>query len=136
MSSTVQTEMCIRDRLQGALGMFLIMLGIVMLLVPTLIIPVWPWTLTALTARALGAWMCGLGMAAGHCALEGDLRRGRGVFISTMIFCVLQLIALARYSSQFAWGSTAASLYLGTLLLIGILGLLGLVLRTSSEVHR
>lgn len=122
--------------LQGVLGLFLIMIGIMMLLAPALVIPVWPWTLTALTARALGAWMCGLGMAAGHCALEGDLQRGRGVFISTIIFCALQLIALARYSSQFAWGSITGSLYLAILLLIGLLGVLGVVLHISSEVHR
>ncbi len=114
--------------IQGLLGVFLMLLGMIMLISPVALIPMWPWALTALTARAVGAWMLGLGVAAGHCAFEGDLRRGRTVFISIIVFCMLQLIALARYASEFAWASTQANIYLAILLVIGLIGIMGIVL--------
>ncbi|MGH2704712.1 MAG: hypothetical protein ACRDJ4_06365 [Actinomycetota bacterium] len=37
----------------------------------------WPWALTPLTGRAIGAWLVGIGVAAFHALAEGDLRRLR-----------------------------------------------------------
>ena len=39
-----------------------------LLIAPTAVMALWPWTLTALTGRAIGAWLIGLGIAAGHAA--------------------------------------------------------------------
>src|SRR5213596_1055150 len=40
--------------------------GVGLLLLPTVVGSVWPWTLTALTGRAIGAWLVGIGFAALH----------------------------------------------------------------------
>ena len=50
------------------------------------------------------------------------------MFISIIVFCMLQLIALARYASEFAWASTQANIYLAILLVIGLIGIMGIVL--------
>lgn len=112
---------------QGLIGLSMLLLGMVMLILPAIIIPIWPWTLTPLTARAIGAWLLGLGIAATHCVYECDMRRGRGVFLSSTVFFALQMIALLRYPDQFDWGSPAGMLYVIVLMFIGIIGILGVV---------
>jgi hypothetical protein len=90
----------------------LLALGLALLLVPTATMAAWPWQLTPLTARAIGAWLIGLGIAAGHAAREADLWRVRPMMVGAAVFCVLQFIALARYSGSFAWGTPAGWTYL------------------------
>jgi hypothetical protein len=57
----------------------------------------WSWPLTALTGRAVGAWLIGLGIAAGHMAWENDWLRARAGAISFSAFGLLQLAALLRF---------------------------------------
>jgi hypothetical protein len=99
----------------------LLVLGLALLAVPEAVAPLWPWPLTALTGRAVGAWLIGLGVAAGHAARERDLLRARPVMVSAVVFCVLQFIALARYAGEFAWGSASGWVYL--LFLVVFLGI-------------
>ena len=37
----------------------------------------WPWALTPLTSRAVGAWLLGIGLTTAHAAWEGDWARLR-----------------------------------------------------------
>ncbi|GAB4189245.1 MAG: hypothetical protein OHK0022_01430 [Roseiflexaceae bacterium] len=90
----------------------MLLLGVALMLAPLAAAPLWPWQLTALTARAIGAWLIGLGIAAAQAAWEGDLGRARVMLISAVLFSVLQLIALARYPAAFAWTSPQGVLYL------------------------
>jgi hypothetical protein len=53
----------------------LILLGLALLFAPLEAMRLWPWTLTPLTARAIGAWLVGLGIAAAHETWENDLLR-------------------------------------------------------------
>ncbi len=48
--------------------------GGALFLAPELAGPLWPWALTILTARMLGAWLIGLGLAAAQALWENDLR--------------------------------------------------------------
>jgi hypothetical protein len=97
--------------------------GITLFLLPDASRPLWPWTLTTLTARAIGAWLVGLGVIMIHAFREGDLARIRPVGGGLTLFGVFQLVALARYPDRMAWGTPAAWLYLlflASLLPIGL----------------
>lgn len=111
--------------LLGINATVMLLLGVALMLVPTAAAPLWPWQLTALTARAIGAWLIGLGIAAGQAAWEGDLGHARVMLISAVVFSVLQLIALARYPSAFAWGSPQGMVYLVFLIDLLVVGAYG-----------
>ena len=101
-------------------------LGIALFAAPSAAAPAWPWTLTPMMAQAIGAWLIALGVAAGHALAERDALRLRPAAAGYVVLAVLLLVALARYSHQFAWGSTSAIVYLiflATMLLAGVAGL-------------
>src|SRR2546426_2156771 len=99
--------------------------GVGLLLLPTVVGAVWPWTLTALTGRAIGAWFVGVGFAALHATRENDLSRIRPLEGGYAVFAALQLVALARYSgsSYLDWGAPAMWVYVGFLLSILFVGI-------------
>src|SRR5688500_17643515 len=75
--------------------------GVLLFLVPGSIIPFWPWELTPLTARAVSAWMMAYGLACVTVNRENNTSNTAGTRLSLLAFCVLQLIAVARYFSSF-----------------------------------
>ena len=100
--------------------------GIALFAAPVATAPAWPWALTPLVARATAAWLISLGVASVHALLERDARRLRPAAVGYVLLVVLQVIALARYPHQFAWGSTAGIIYLivlATMLLVGSVAL-------------
>ena len=97
--------------------------GAGLFLAPTVVGSVWPWTLTALTARAIGAWFLGLGVAAVHGLWENDFLRIRPLAGGYIAFSILQLGAVARYVGDVNWSSPAAWVYLAFLLTILPIGL-------------
>ena len=86
----------------------------------------WPWTLTPLTARAVAAWLIALGVAAVHASWERDWGALWPVAVTYTTFGVLQLLALARWGDAVDWGDVAAWIYVGAVLTILALGVLGL----------
>ena len=90
----------------------MVAVGLALFVLPDATRPLWPWTLTTLTARAIGAWFLGIGVIAFHAFRENDLVRIRPVGGGLTFFGILQLVALARYSDQMMWGTVAAWLYL------------------------
>lgn len=96
-------------------------LGLALLLAPGAAAPLWPWALTPLTGRAVGAWLISLAVAAGHTAWENDHRRVRPASTSQLVLGVLQLVALARYGGEVRWGEPAAWIYV--LVIMVMLGL-------------
>jgi len=111
-----------------AQGTILGAVGLALLLAPSTIAPLWPWSLMPLCARAIGAWLVSLGVAAAHAAWENDYQRIRPAAVSYLVLVALQLVALARFPGDFAWGSRAGMLYLAFLawmLVVGVLLNLG-----------
>jgi hypothetical protein len=100
-------------------AVFTLLAGIILFLLPAAIIPFWPWTLTPLTARAIGSWLTAYGLACTAVYRENDLPNTMGTRASLMTFCVLQFIALARYFSSVDWAKPLAWIYL-LVLLIGV----------------
>ena len=85
----------------GLQGAVMLVLGITFLIAPSDTAPhIWPWALSDLTARAIGAWLVGLGIAALHAVLENDSRRVRAGMVGYAAFGVLQLIAVARFAAE------------------------------------
>jgi hypothetical protein len=111
----------------------LILLGCAFLIAPAAVIPLWPWALTELTGRAIGAWLVGLGIAAAHETWENDLLRGRPVMVSSVVFSLLQVIALVRYPSEPDWGHPAMWLYLLFLLNFLVVGIGGWRMRRQVQ---
>lgn len=111
--------------LLGVHAAVLVPIGIALLIAPTVVVPWWPWTLTPLTGRAIGAWLLGLGIAAAQAVGENDWRRIHPATMSYTVFAVLELAALGRYPNELAWetpGSWIYLLFLASALGIGLLG--------------
>lgn len=96
--------------------------GVVLLAIPAYAATWWPWTLSELTARAIGAWLVGLGWAAAQGQLSGDLRTVRPVALTSVAFVILQALALLRYGDALAWPSASAIGFVTVLLAIGVAG--------------
>jgi hypothetical protein len=99
----------------AAQAVVLLGLGVALFAVPTAVAQAWPWTLTALTGRAVGAWLIGLGVAAAQLCRENDWARIRPAAASYVIFALLQCVALARYPGEIDWGDSRAWVYVGFL---------------------
>lgn len=106
-------------------ALIMIPLGIALLVAPEPTIRIWPWSLTALTGRAIGAWSLALGVAAAHAVWENDWARVQVATMSYTVFGVFELIALARYSQTVNWSSASAWIYvifLASVLVVGVYG--------------
>jgi hypothetical protein len=110
-----------------AQGAVMLILGIGLFLAPTVFASMWPWQLTPLTGRAIGAWLVGLGIATLHANWENDWLRGFPASVSYTALGVLQLIALARFGDAVAWGSASTWVYLLFLVSVPAIGVYGLV---------
>ena len=91
------------------------LLGAALVLVPSDVLDWWPWSLTVLTARAVGAWLVIVGLTAGQAAWENDWKRLRPLCATYVVLGVLQLAAVARYPDEVEWSSPAAWLYIAAL---------------------
>lgn len=100
-------------------------LGLGLFLGPGVTLALWPWMLTPLTARAIGAWLLGLGLAAAHATVENDWGRVAVATHSYVLLGVLELVALIRYPNTLDWGRPATWVYilfLVSFLLVGVYG--------------
>ncbi len=104
-------------------GVTMFAVGTVLFVSPGLI--GWPWPLSALTSRAIGAWLVSFGLAAGLAVAERDLDRLRAPTIAYLVFGVAELAALARFADTLAWDDPAAWVYLGALVLVVLTGAAG-----------
>ena len=109
-------------------GVGMLGVGLGLFLGPDIVKQVWPWGLTPLTARAIGAWLIGIGFAALHASRENDFLRIRPLAGGYIAFAILQFIAIARYSADVNWSAPAAWVYLtflGSILPVGLFAWLG-----------
>jgi hypothetical protein len=93
----------------------------------------WPWPLTPLTGRAVGAWLLGTGFIAAHVAIENARERVDIAQLSYAAFGVLQLVAVARYWDTPEWSALGAVAYLSFLATITGVGLYGWLTRTGDS---
>src|SRR6266545_4335059 len=98
-----------------AQGGAMLAFGVGLLAAPTVVGSVWPWPLTALTGRAVGAWFVGIGFAAFHGVRENDFLRIRPLGGGYTVFAILELAVLGRYSGSIDWSGASAWVYLAFL---------------------
>lgn len=77
--------------------------GLALLLFPVAAAPIWPWDLTPLTGRAVGAWLLSLAVVAVHAVRENSYRRVRPAAWAFVAFGLLEFVALYRYADTMDW---------------------------------
>lgn len=119
--------------LLAGIATVLLLTGVALLVLPAQAAALWPWPLTALTGRAVGAWLVGLGWAAAYARSGGDARTVRPLGVSALAFALLQALALLRYGDVLAWGGAPALGFTAVLLAIGAAGGWILALRPGAR---
>jgi hypothetical protein len=100
----------------GAHAALMLPIGAALFVAPGTADVLWPWTLTPLTGRAVGAWLVGIGIAAVHSLREDDWQRVRPAMVAYGLLGSLELIALARYGGFVDWSSVSAYVFLVTII--------------------
>ena len=96
---------------------------------PALLIPIFPWKLTPLTARSLSGWLMIVGTIMFSMSRENDRTRTR---LATPMFILLLpalLLQMGRFANQVNWSNPALW---GSLVLFAIIGFCGLYLAKGS----
>lgn len=115
----------------------MLLLGLGLLFAPTSVAPsTWPWALSALTGRAVAAWLIGLGISAIQTARNNELTNFEGSMIAYLAMGVLQLVALVRFATAdhpitgqpvLDWSDARTWIYVAFLVSIAVVGALGAV---------
>ena len=92
----------------------------------------WPWVLTPLTGRVLGAWTVGLGLVFLRSAASRDAFVALPSFIGAGIFGVFELSTLLRFSDDIDLGSPAAISLIVFLLVTLIVGVAGSIIAPKA----
>jgi hypothetical protein len=97
--------------------------AIVFVIAPDVLNPIWPWTLTPLTGRAVGAWLAAVGSTALVTWYENEFVRLQLTAVAVWLFGALQLLAMARFASTVNWSNPLAWLLVLLWLAIVAIGL-------------
>lgn len=93
---------------------------------PTTAETLWPWTLTPLTARVVGAWLVAFGVATALAALAGDLERLRTATVAYTVFGVLVLAVVVWHRSTVAWDRPVTWAFVAVAVAIVLTGAAGI----------
>ena len=92
----------------------------------------WPWALTPLTGRAIGAFLVGFGAAAAFAVAENELGRLHGAALAYATLGALELAAAALYGGDFTASAAGVALYLAVCVSVLAVGLYGAVRNRGS----
>ncbi len=109
----------------AAQGTIMLVTGITLFISPATGSTFWPWALTPLTSRAIGAWLIGIGVIALHMTWENDHVRNRIGYISYAVLGILQAVSLVRYAGEVNWSMAGSWVYLLFVISIIPIGLYG-----------
>ncbi len=109
----------------AAQGTIMLVTGITLFISPATASTFWPWALTPLTSRAIGAWLIGIGVIALHMTWENDHVRNRIAYISYAVLGILQAVSLVRYAGEVNWSMAGSWVYLLFVISIIPIGLYG-----------
>jgi hypothetical protein len=87
-------------------GLVMLAVGIYLFVASTSADALWPWSLTPLTARAVGAFVAGFGASALHAVVADDVLRFEGAAFGYAALGALELLAVALHAGDFTGGST------------------------------
>ena len=100
--------------LRAALGVqaaALVVFGVLLYAAPVALHSIWPWPLTPLTGRAIGAFLCGFGVAAAFALRENALERLYGSALAWAALGALELLAVAIHAGDLTATDPATALY-------------------------
>jgi hypothetical protein len=117
------------NRLLVICGGLLTVIAVLVFLFPGLLIPIFPWQLTPLTARSLSGWLIAVGTLMISMFRENDRIRARLSTPMLILILPVVLLQMLRFAGQVNWGSPV--LWMG-LLLFAIVGFCGLYLANGS----
>jgi hypothetical protein len=106
--------------------------GVVLFARPGLL-AAWPWPLTPLTSRVVGAWLVSFGIAAGLAVYERDLARLRAPAVAYLVFGLAEIVALLRYASAISWQKAGSWAYLTFLVLVVLTAAAGVLLTRGAS---
>lgn len=112
-------------RLLRLTGSGLTLFAALLFLLPTLLIPIFPWQLTPLTARALSGWLMAVGLLLLTISQENSRLRARLSTPMLILILPMLLLQMSRYADQVNWANPALWL---SLLLFAVVGYCGLML--------
>jgi peptidoglycan/LPS O-acetylase OafA/YrhL len=101
--------------LRAALGLqsaALLVFGVLLFVAPVGMHSIWPWPVTPLTGRAIGAFLCGFGVAAAFAVRENDLDRLHGSALAWGTLGALEVVAVALHGDDLAASDLATAAYL------------------------
>jgi hypothetical protein len=116
-------------RLLVVCGGILTIGAILVFLFPSLLIPIFPWQLTPLTARSLSGWLIAVGTIMLFISRENDRTRVRLATPMLILILPVLLLQLLRFADQVNWGSP--TLWIG-LVLFAIVAFCGLYLANGN----
>jgi hypothetical protein len=108
-----------------AQGIIMLVTGMILFLSPSTASSFWPWELTPLTSRAIGAWLLGIAVIALHMTWENDHQRNRIAYLSYATLGILQAATLVRYPGEFNFSTASGWIYLLIVISIIPTGLYG-----------
>ena len=117
------------NRLLVVCGSIMTLGAILVFLFPELLIPIFPWQLTPLTARSLSGWLIAVGTIMLWMSHENDQTRVRLATPMLILILPALLLQILRFADQVNWGNLVLWLIL---LLFGIVGFCGLYLANGS----
>jgi len=118
------------------LATVLLAAGVALLVAPERAAEAWAWPLTPLTARAIGAWLVGLGWASAHARLVDDVASVRPVGLTGAAFVALETVALLRYGDALDPSGWQALAYVAGLVWIAVVSAWILALRAADAGAR
>jgi hypothetical protein len=123
--------------LLGGFGLVTLVIGLFLFVEPALMVKLWPWTLTPLTARVMGAMFALPGLVGLGIASDARWSSAQLILQSQGFSILLILLASAIAGSDFDWAKPASWLFTGGLsaMLLSILALT-LYMQARTRTHR
>jgi hypothetical protein len=109
----------------GLQALVMLALGVALFAAPVGASSLWPWALTPLTGRAVGAFLVGFGVAAVLAAAENDIDRLHGAALAYATLGALELAAAALHGDDFSSPSAGVAAYVAFCASVLALGLYG-----------
>lgn len=113
-------------------ALIMLVLGAALFAAPVGASSLWPWALTPLTGRAVGAFLIGFGAAAAFAVAENEIGRLYGAALAYATLGALELAAAAVHGGDFTAPDLGVALYLAFCASVLAVGLYGAVRNRGS----
>lgn len=113
-------------------GVGMMAIGLFLFVAPVQISELWPWPLTPLVSRAMAALVTTLGLAALLALREDDMANLQAPAVAYVVFSVLTLGALMRFSDGIEWMRPSIWVLIGWIMVVLVTGIYGAIAARSG----